>query len=57
MGVWSDGDRFLTEAQMTGSQEYVQGSWRYERLEGPGHWMQLEARDAVSRLLTDFLPA
>jgi pimeloyl-ACP methyl ester carboxylesterase len=57
MGVWSDGDRFLTEAQMTGSQEHVQGSWRYERLEGPGHWMQLEARDAVSRLLTDFLPA
>jgi pimeloyl-ACP methyl ester carboxylesterase len=57
MGVWSDGDRFLTEAQMTGSQEYVQGSWRYERLDGPGHWMQLEARDAVSRLLTDFLPA
>jgi pimeloyl-ACP methyl ester carboxylesterase len=57
MGVWSDGDRFLTEAQMTGSQEHVQGSWRYERLNGPGHWMQLEAPDVVSRLLTDFLPA
>ena len=57
MGIWSDGDRFLTEAQMTGSQEYVQGSWRYERLAGPGHWMQLEAPDVVSGLLTDFLPA
>jgi pimeloyl-ACP methyl ester carboxylesterase len=57
MGVWSDGDRFLTEAQMTGSQEHVQGSWRYERLTGPGHWMQLEAPDVVSRLLIDFLPA
>jgi pimeloyl-ACP methyl ester carboxylesterase len=56
MGVWSDGDRFLTEEQMTGSQEHVQGSWRYERLNGPGHWMQLEAPDAVSGLLTDFLP-
>jgi pimeloyl-ACP methyl ester carboxylesterase len=57
MGVWSDGDRFLTEAQMTGSQEHVQASWRYERLTGPGHWMQLEAPDVVSRLLIDFLPA
>jgi pimeloyl-ACP methyl ester carboxylesterase len=57
MGVWSDGDRFLTEAQMTGSQEYVAGSWRYERLSGPGHWLQLEAPAEVSRLLADFLPA
>jgi pimeloyl-ACP methyl ester carboxylesterase len=57
MGVWSDGDRFLIEAQMTSSQAHVQGSWRYERLSGPGHWMQLEAPDEVSRLLIDFLPA
>jgi pimeloyl-ACP methyl ester carboxylesterase len=56
MGVWSDGDRFLTEAQMTGSQEHVEGSWRYERLTGAGHWMQLEEPDVVSRLLIDFLP-
>lgn len=57
MGVWSDGDRFLTEEQMTGSEPFVQGGWRYERLAGPGHWMQLEAPDVVSRLLIDFLPA
>ncbi len=57
MGIWSDGDRFLTEAQMTASADYVQGPWRYERLDGPGHWLQLEAPEAVSRLLTDFLPA
>ena len=45
MGVWSTGDIALTEAQMTGSDKHVSGSWRYERLEGPGHWMQLEAPD------------
>lgn len=56
MGIWSDGDRFLTEAQMTRSRDHVAGSWRYERLSGPGHWMQLEAPDAVNDLLTDFLP-
>lgn len=57
MGVWSDGDRFLSEEQMTASEHFVHGSWRYERLTGPGHWMQLEAPDVVSRLLIDFLPA
>ena len=56
MGVWSSGDIALTEAQMTGSAARVSGSWRYEALPGIGHWMQLEAPDAVNALLTDFLP-
>jgi len=55
MGVWSSGDIALTEQQMTGSAAYVTGGWRYERLEGPGHWMQLEATHEVNRLLLDFL--
>ena len=55
MGVWSSGDFALTEKQMTGSAAQVAGPWRYERLEGPGHWMQLEAPDAVNALLLDFL--
>jgi pimeloyl-ACP methyl ester carboxylesterase len=57
MGVWSSRDIALTERQMTGSEKNVRGSWRYERLEGVGHWMQLEAPDEVNRLLLDFLPA
>jgi pimeloyl-ACP methyl ester carboxylesterase len=55
MGVWSSGDMALTEAQMVGSAAGVAGSWRYERLDGPGHWMQLEAPERVNRLLLDFL--
>jgi len=57
MGVWSTGDIALTEKQMTGSRDLVSGPWRYERIEGPGHWMQLEAPDAVNELLVDFLSA
>ena len=56
MGVWSSGDFALTETQMTGSAAHVSGTWRYERIDGPGHWMQLEAPDAVNELLLDFLP-
>ncbi|MFY9934343.1 MAG: alpha/beta fold hydrolase [Streptosporangiaceae bacterium] len=57
MGIWSTGDIALTESQMTDSAENVAGPWRYERLDGPGHWMQLEAPDQVNALLTDFLPS
>ena len=41
MGIWSTGDGALTEVQMTDSAENVAGPWRYERLDGPGHWLQL----------------
>ena len=56
MGIWSSGDPACLEAQMTGSAEYVAAEWRYERIDGAGHWLQLEAPDAVNRLLLDFLP-
>jgi pimeloyl-ACP methyl ester carboxylesterase len=57
MGVWSTGDAALTEAQMTTSERYVDGPWRYERLDGPSHWMQAEVPDDVNALLLDFLRA
>lgn len=43
------------EVQMTDSAENVVGPWRYERLDGPGHWLQLDAPDQVNALLLDFL--
>jgi pimeloyl-ACP methyl ester carboxylesterase len=45
----------LTEKQMTASQDQVKGSWRYERIDGAGHWMQLDAPDRVNELLLEFL--
>jgi pimeloyl-ACP methyl ester carboxylesterase len=57
MGIWSSGDIALTERQMTNSAQSLSGPWRYERLDGPGHWMQLEAPRELNRLLLDFLPA
>jgi pimeloyl-ACP methyl ester carboxylesterase len=56
MGVWSTQDFALTETQMVNSERYIAGPWRYERIEGSGHWMQLEAPEEVNRLLIDFLP-
>jgi pimeloyl-ACP methyl ester carboxylesterase len=55
MGIWSSGDNFLTEDGMLGSGEHVTGSWRYERIEGAGHWLQLDAPTQVNALLLEFL--
>ena len=54
MGVWSSGDQFLTEAQMTRSEDFVTGPWRYERL-SCDHWIPVHAADELGHLLLDFL--
>jgi pimeloyl-ACP methyl ester carboxylesterase len=56
MGVWSSGDFALTEEQMTGSAAYVEAPWRYERIDGTGHWVPLEAPGRLTELVLDFLP-
>ena len=46
----------LTETQMTDSAENMAVPRRYERIDGPGHWVRLEAPNTINRLLLDFLP-
>jgi pimeloyl-ACP methyl ester carboxylesterase len=55
LGIWSDGDAYLTEAQMVGSAQFVAGPWRYRRVEGASHWLQLDRPEVVNRLLLEFL--
>jgi pimeloyl-ACP methyl ester carboxylesterase len=55
LGVWSSGDRFLTEQSMTGTEKHVDSDWRYERVENAGHWFPLDAPERVNGLLLDFL--
>jgi pimeloyl-ACP methyl ester carboxylesterase len=57
MGIWSEDDMALIEANVTGSAAHVTAEWRYERIDGTGHWIPLEAQDALTALLLDFLPA
>ena len=51
-----DDDFALLEPQMTGSAEFCANGFRYERIEGVNHWLQLEVPDRVNALLVDFLP-
>jgi pimeloyl-ACP methyl ester carboxylesterase len=55
LGIWSSGDHYLTEDRMVASGEYVAGRWRYERIDGASHWMQLDAPARVNDLLVEFL--
>ncbi len=55
LGVWSDGDHYLTERPMLESAEHVTGPWRYQRIEGASHWLQLDAPELLNELLLDFL--
>jgi pimeloyl-ACP methyl ester carboxylesterase len=54
LGLWSDGDHYLVEEQMTASAEHVVGEWRYERIEGASHWMQLDAPERINELLLEW---
>jgi len=54
-GVWSSRDKFLTEKQMLESQRYVRAVWSYTRMDGPNHWLQLDAPERFNPLLLDSL--
>ena len=40
---------------MVRSAAHVTEPWRYERIEGAGHWMQLDRPDRINELLLEFL--
>lgn len=51
LGIWSDDEKYLVEAQMTGSARYVDAPWTYERIGGCGHWIPYDAPDRLAALL------
>lgn len=55
LGLWSEGDCFLTEAQMADSGDCVSGDWRYVRIDGASHWLQIDRPERVNAELLAFL--
>jgi pimeloyl-ACP methyl ester carboxylesterase len=51
LGVWSEGEAYLTEKQMTLSSAWVDAPWTYERIEGASHWIPYDAPDRLAALL------
>jgi pimeloyl-ACP methyl ester carboxylesterase len=54
LGIWSSGDEYLLEEGMLESPAHVTGPWRYERIDGASHWLQLDAPERVNELLLEF---
>lgn len=55
VGVWSSRDRFLTERQMLKSAGFCDAGWKYVRVEGVNHWLQLADAERINRLLLEHL--
>jgi len=55
VGIWSDGDVFLTEDQMRASERYCDAGFRYVRIDGANHWLQLTAPEKLNPLLLQLL--
>jgi pimeloyl-ACP methyl ester carboxylesterase len=51
LGLWSDGDAFLVEEQMSTAGRYVEADWQFERIAGASHWMMLDRPQHLNRLL------
>jgi len=54
LGIWSEQDAFLVEAQMQDSADWVDGRWRYLRL-GGGHWVPLEQPDRLQQVILEHI--
>jgi pimeloyl-ACP methyl ester carboxylesterase len=54
LGVWSSGDRALSEHQMTNSAAYCEKGFTYVRLEGYGHWLPIEAAKELTDSIIEF---
>jgi pimeloyl-ACP methyl ester carboxylesterase len=55
LGVWSDGDAYLTEEAIRTSGARIKGPFEYEKIVGASHWMMLDKPDVLNRLLLRFL--
>lgn len=55
LGIWSDGDHYLTEYPMRSSGDRIKGPFEYVRIAGASHWMAVDKPAEVSAQLLAFL--
>ncbi len=57
LAIWSTGDDYLVESPLLHSDRFVDGSWRYERIEAISHFVQVDQPAKVNHLLIEHLSA
>ena len=54
LGIWGSEDHCLAEDQMARSGRRMAAPWRYERIDGAGHWLPLEQPERIASLAIDW---
>jgi len=54
LGLWSTGDTYLWESQMTDSASLMAAEWRYVKVEHASHWLMLDQPQKVNAALLDW---
>jgi pimeloyl-ACP methyl ester carboxylesterase len=54
LGMWSTGDTYLWESQMTKSAGLMAAEWRYVKVENASHWLMLDHPEQVNAALLDW---
>jgi pimeloyl-ACP methyl ester carboxylesterase len=57
MGIWSNRDPVLGEAQMKNSEAYCTHGFTYVRFDDVGHWIPIDAAPQLVAELVNFLPS
>jgi pimeloyl-ACP methyl ester carboxylesterase len=57
LGIWGSADHCLAEDQMQRSSRRMDARWRYERIEGAGHWLPLEQPERIAELAIEWIGA
>ena len=55
MGIWSSRDTYFPEVSMQRSASSMAATWRYERIEGASHWLQIDRPEKLNRLMVTWL--
>jgi pimeloyl-ACP methyl ester carboxylesterase len=57
LGMWSTGDTYLWESQMTNSSKLMAAPWRYLKVENASHWLMLDQPQQVNTAMLEWLNA
>lgn len=55
LGIWSEGDAYLTEYPLRSSGERIKGPFQYVKVTGASHWMMVDKPAEISETLLAFL--
>jgi len=55
MGISADGDAYLLDQHVKGSEHMMDNTWEYHLVKDSSHWVMLDQPDEINRLLLGFL--